>query len=105
MHFKQYLSSAWRNLSYRKGANFLNILGLSIGLAGCLVIFLIEQHEWSYDRYHKNAARIYQVVKNTKTPQGDEFHVSVPFEMTRALRQDYPQTSGSPKSIPAMDRR
>jgi putative ABC transport system permease protein len=110
MHLKHYLASAWRNLAFRKGTNFLNILGLGIGLAGCLVIFLIEQHEWSYDRYHKNAARIYQVVKNTKTPQGDEFHVSVPFEMTRALRQDYPQirfteiytSYGSQVTVPAI---
>jgi ABC-type antimicrobial peptide transport system permease subunit len=110
MNLTHYLAAARRNLTSRKGANFLNILGLSIGLAGCLVIFLIEQHEWSYDRYHKNAARIYQVVKNTKTPQGDEFHVSVPFQMTRALRQDYPQirfteiytSYGSQVTVPAI---
>jgi putative ABC transport system permease protein len=91
MQLNQYLITAWRNLIRRKGANFLNILGLSVGLAGCLVIFLIEQHEWSYDRYQSNYRNIYQLVKNTRTAKGDNFHVSIPFEAVRALRQDYPQ--------------
>ena len=91
MQLHQYFVTAWRNLIRRKGANFLNILGLSVGLAGCLVIFLIEQHEWSYDRHQTNYRNIYQLVKNTRTAKADNFHVSIPFEAVRALRQDYPQ--------------
>lgn len=91
MQLHQYFITAWRNLIRRKGANFLNILGLSVGLAGCLVIFLIEQHEWSYDRQESNYRNIYQLVKNTKTAKGDNFHVSIPFEAVKALRKDYPQ--------------
>lgn len=91
MQLRQYIVTAWRNLLRRRGANFLNILGLSVGLAGCLVIFLIEQHEWSYDRHQSNYRNIYQLVKNTKTAKGDNFHVSIPFEAVPALRQAYPQ--------------
>jgi len=91
MSFLHYLTTAWKNLVRRRNTNLLNILGLSIGLAGCLIIFLIEQHEWSYDRWQTHYRHVYQLVKNTKTADGDHFHVSIPFETTAALRQDYPQ--------------
>ena len=86
-----YFTIAWRNLTRRKGANFLNILGLGVGLAGCLVIFLILQHEFSYDRYHKNSGRIYQLVKDQQTDHGVEHKRSAPFEAISELRNDYPQ--------------
>jgi ABC-type antimicrobial peptide transport system permease subunit len=86
-----FIATGWRNLIRQKAANLLNIMGLGVGLAGCLVIFLIEQHEWSYNREQHNYNRIYQLVKNTKTTKGDNFHISIPFEAVNALRQDYPQ--------------
>ncbi|HEY4063154.1 MAG TPA: ABC transporter permease [Puia sp.] len=86
-----YFITAWRNLIRRKTANFLNILGLGVGLAGCLVIFLILQHEFSYDRYHKNSSRIYELVKDLKTDHGVDHERSVPFEAISELRNDYPQ--------------
>ncbi len=60
--FKNYLKIAFRNIVREKKYSIMNILGLSIGIASCLFIFLYVQHELSYDKFHKNADRIYRVV-------------------------------------------
>ena len=59
--FGNYLKIAVRNIIKHKGASFLNVLGLSIGIAACILIFLYVQFELSYDRYHKNSERIYRI--------------------------------------------
>jgi len=56
-----YLKTAFRHIKTRKIYSTLNIAGLAIGLAGCLLILLWVQDEVSYDRYHKNARRIFRV--------------------------------------------
>jgi len=56
-----YLKIALRNIIKHKGASFLNIMGLSIGIAVCMLIFLYVQFELSYDRYHPNAERIHRI--------------------------------------------
>jgi putative ABC transport system permease protein len=59
--FGNYLKIAVRNIIKHKGVSFLNVMGLSIGIAACILIFLYVQFELSYDRYHKNGERIYRV--------------------------------------------
>ncbi len=57
--FKNYIKIAWRNLINQKMYSFLNISGLSVGLAVCMIIMLYIAHEKTYDRFHKNAGRIF----------------------------------------------
>ncbi|MDX1672745.1 MAG: hypothetical protein R3211_10420, partial [Balneolaceae bacterium] len=56
-----FFKTAYRNLSRKKGYSLINLLGLALGLASCLLILLYVQHELSYDRFHPNADRIYRV--------------------------------------------
>ena len=58
---RNYLKIAWRNLMLRKAYTAINILGLSIGLAICLLIVLFIQHELSYDNYHSKADRMFRM--------------------------------------------
>ena len=58
---KNYLKIAWRNLRKHKFYTFLNIFGLSLGLASCLLITLYVVDELSYDRSFANADRIYRI--------------------------------------------
>ncbi|MGN6341631.1 MAG: ABC transporter permease [Ginsengibacter sp.] len=58
---KNYLKIAWRNLMKNKVFSLINIVGLSTGLACCMLISLYILNETSYDRYQKNADNIYQV--------------------------------------------
>ena len=55
----------------QKGYSALNILGLSIGLAVCIMIFLWVQHELSYDRFHVNSDRIYRAIEHEQLSGGE----------------------------------
>jgi putative ABC transport system permease protein len=59
--FLNYLKIALRNLKKNKGYSFINIFGLAVGIACCIIILLFIQNELSYDKYNKNFDRIYRV--------------------------------------------
>lgn len=65
------LTIALRHLRRNKGYALVNVLGLAVGMACAILIFLYVHHELSYDRYHDQADRIYRVVfnDNAKTPR------------------------------------
>jgi putative ABC transport system permease protein len=56
---KNYLKIAWRNLVRQRLYSLINISGLAVGLAVCMLIMLYVAHEHSYDRFHENADRIF----------------------------------------------
>jgi putative ABC transport system permease protein len=58
---RTYLKIALRNQIKFKTVSFINILGLSIGMACCMLIFLYVQNELSYDKFHENSDRIYRL--------------------------------------------
>lgn len=58
---RNYLKIAWRNLVLHKGFTAINVIGLAVGLATCLLIMLFVLDELSYDRYYANADRIYRM--------------------------------------------
>ena len=59
--FKNYLITALRNMKRYKGYSFINIAGLAIAMACCIVILLFVQEELSYDKFHENAKHIYRI--------------------------------------------
>jgi putative ABC transport system permease protein len=54
-----YIKVAWRNLIKFKAHSLINIVGLAIGIAFCILTYLFVQHEHSYDNFHENGDRIY----------------------------------------------
>ena len=88
---RNYFKIAWRNLLRSKVYAFINIAGLSIGLACAMLILLYIKDEVSYDRFHQNGKQIYRIVtenssdngekhkdSNTGLLQGPKFKVNVP---------------------------
>ena len=85
-----YIKLAFRNIMKYKFFSAINIMGMSIGIAACLVILLYVVDELSYDRFHANADRIYQVglhgkiggqdilVANTCPPMAETLVTEVP---------------------------
>ncbi|WP_299533487.1 ABC transporter permease [Ulvibacterium sp.] len=59
---KNYLKIAWRNLLKNKGFTFINIVGLSIGVAACILISIYILHEVSYDKQVPNSANVYRMI-------------------------------------------
>src|SRR3978361_519241 len=61
--FKNYFKTAWRNLMKNKVFSFINILGLTIGITVCMMIFLFIMNEFSVDSFHKQGNNIYRVMR------------------------------------------
>jgi len=85
--FKPYFKTAFRNLGRNKVYSFINIAGLSIGLACAMFIMLYVKDEVSFDRFHKNVNNIYRIARiangvnkngNTGILQGPRFTQNVP---------------------------
>lgn len=65
---KNYLKIAFRNLWKHKIFSFINIMGLTVGMSACFLIFLYVSFELSYDAFNTKADRIYRLVTDIKTP-------------------------------------
>lgn len=68
--FRNYFILTWRNLIRNKVYSFINITGLSIGLACCMLILLYNRDEVSFDRFHKNAENIFRVTNTSYSEDG-----------------------------------
>jgi putative ABC transport system permease protein len=88
---RNYLKTAWRSLLRNKSYTAINITGLAIGIAACLLIFLVIDFETSFDNYHSNKENIYRVITRRSTPDGIKYRQGVPFPTSEALRLDYPE--------------
>jgi ABC-type antimicrobial peptide transport system permease subunit len=88
---KNYLKIALRNIRRHKGYSFINITGLAIGMACCLLITIWVLDELSYDKFHENAANLYRVEEN-QDYSGRQFHVNVtPHPLAPALKDEIPE--------------
>jgi len=88
--FYNYLKIAFRNLAKQKFYSGINILGLTLGIACCLLIFLFVQHELSYDKFHAKGDRIFRVLRvdHVNGTLGKIPYTSGPYGP--ALAADYP---------------
>ncbi len=88
---RNYLKTAFRNLWKNKGFSAINILGLAIGLATCLLILIYVADELSYDRWNVNADRIYRLDNEVKFG-GNHVNLAVaPAPAGPAMLRDYPE--------------
>jgi putative ABC transport system permease protein len=89
--FKSYLTIAIRNLWRNKRFSAINIFGLALGIATCLLIMLFVQHELSYDRYNVKADRIFRVVFRGTMEGGEIKEANVMPPVAQTLKKDYPE--------------
>jgi putative ABC transport system permease protein len=89
--FRSYLKVALRNLWKNKGYSAINIFGLSVGLATCLLIFLYVWDEISYDRFHTKAERIFRINSDIRFGGLDMTLAVSSDPMGQALKADYPE--------------
>jgi len=88
---KNYFTIALRNLWRSKGFSFINILGLAIGIATCLLIVLYVLHELSYDRYNEKADQIVRVTFKGKL-NGESLTVALAAApVAKTLKNDFPE--------------
>ena len=89
--FKNYLKTAFRNLKRNKSYAIINVLGLTVGVAASLLIFLVIQYETSFDNFHKKKNSIYRVGTEFHTQDGVGYSDGIAFPVAPALRIDFPQ--------------
>ncbi len=86
-----YFKTAWRNLVRNKSFGLINILGLTIGITSCLLIFLVIQFETSFDDYHPKKDRTYRVVTYFNRSDVPDYTSGISVPVPAALRMDLPQ--------------
>ena len=78
-----------RNMLKQKAYFVINILGLSIGMASCLLIFMYLHDEFSHDRHHKKGDRIYRVCRKYKVSNAEGISGTTTPPVARALSNDF----------------
>ena len=86
--FRLNLKIAWRNLWKNKSYTLINIFGLSIGLASCILIFIFIHYQLSFDQGYKNENRIFRVVTNWQYPNYNDFSKGIPVPLIAASRNE-----------------
>ena len=87
---KNYLRVAVRNLKRYKAFSFINIIGLAVGTACCILIFLYVSDELSYDKFNVNADRIYRVYLQARIHNSDLNTATSPAPMGAAMFENIP---------------
>lgn len=90
--FKNYLIVTWRNVKRHKGFSFINVTGLAVGMAACLLITLWVRNELGFNRFHKYADDLYLVISERVGHRG-EFYGETPVPLAEPLRNDYPEVA------------
>jgi len=93
---RNYLLVAIRNLLRHKVYSFINISGLAIGMACCVLIMLYIENEFSYDRHHENADQIYRVLRETReTGGGRSLGSGTSGALALGLRRDFSEVQAA----------
>ncbi|MCB0608894.1 MAG: ABC transporter permease [Lewinella sp.] len=85
------LKAALRNMLRYKGYTLINVAGLSVGIAVCLLIFLWVKDELIYDRFHANADRTYRAVWEARFGDNEWKITLVPVPLATALKREFPE--------------
>jgi putative ABC transport system permease protein len=84
---KNYLKITWRNFRNNKIYSFINIMGLAVGMACCILILLWIQDELSYDKFHENYSDIYRTIPQIQ----DTKYSSNPLALAAIFKEQYPE--------------
>jgi len=98
---KNYFKTAWRNLRKNKIFSFINIAGLSIGMAACLLILQYVSFELSFDQFNKNAPDIYRVYNNRYQNGKLVQHGTITYSaIGKAMQDDFPEVVNHARVLP-----
>jgi putative ABC transport system permease protein len=92
---KNYFKTAFRNLWRNKNFTFINVAGLAVGIAVCLVIFLIIRFELSFDDFHPKKNNIYRILSERHGDNGVNHTSGVPYPVPTTLHNDFPSLVSS----------
>jgi len=89
---KNFLKIAFRILRKNHVYSFINVFGLALGIASCILIYLYVQNELSYDKFQQNRESLYRVYITEDPPERDAFsYVEAPWNLAEALETSFPE--------------
>src|SRR6201986_4316734 len=99
---KNYLLTSWRNIRKNKVFSFINVIGLSIGIAACLLILQYVNFELSYDQFNRNIGDLYRVY-NDRYQNGKLIqHGTITYSgIGKAMQHDFPEVVDHARVRPA----
>ena len=95
-----YIKIAWRNLTKQKLYSLINISGLAVGLAVCMMIMMYVAHEMSYDRFHKNADRIFMPNAQIKSGGNTMNMAYMSYASGPLIKQNQPLVEAYMRTLP-----
>jgi putative ABC transport system permease protein len=87
---KNYFRIAWRQISRHKIYTLINVTGLAFGICACLVIFLINSYDLSFDRFHPDGNRIYRIVGEMQRSNGEKMFLNSPIPDMAGFQHEIP---------------
>ena len=88
-----YFKIAYRRLGGNKLYSGINIIGLAIGIACCMILLAFVSNELNFDRFHKNADRIYRVQVTSKKSESSETSAIITAAVAPSMQDDFPEVS------------
>lgn len=89
--FKNYITVAVRNLMRYKGYSLINIIGLAIGMACCILILAFVRDELSFNRFHTKADRIHWVLRETRSGDDVRINSGTSGPLAQTLENEFPE--------------
>src|ERR1700743_1294423 len=107
---RNYLKIAWRNIFRHKSYSAINIAGLTVGIAACLLIFVVVQYELSFDTFQPGYRNIYRITTKFNRNGTLSYNPGISPPASKAFSLYFPQASvaeveqsyGSQVTIPAV---
>jgi putative ABC transport system permease protein len=96
---KNYFKIAFRNLIHTKVYSFINIIGLSLGVACCLLLALYVQDEFGYDRHHQRLNDLYRIDSQMEGVIGFDKLGSVSPPITMTLKDELPEIEAAARAV------
>lgn len=93
--FRNNLKIALRSLFKQKVYTSINVAGLAVGIASCLLIMLYVQHEFSYDKFFQDHERIYRMVLERKYPNHSTYYAIIPHSFQGIISKEFPEVEAS----------
>ena len=101
---KNYIKVTFRNIFKNKVFSFINIVGLAVGMAVCILIMLWVQDEFSYDRFHKNIDDLYRIYEKQEYSGQTFYFRDTPGPLAKALKEEFPEVLYSTRFLYAGER-
>ena len=92
---KNYILTAYRSLIRNGEYASINIIGLAISIASCLILFYVVRYELSFDSFHTNTKKIFRIVNQASLEDGIDYGQGIPAPLPDAVRLDFPRNQAS----------